>query len=513
MTATLPAPPPGLSVGGAPAAAAGPPSTATTLCRGTSIAAAPTEAQAARVAGVDLSVPTAPDTRSAAAVLDAPGIGEPLLFDGLLDSLRGVPLDDLDGVGDKTLTRLTAGGIGSVYDLLMRIPLRYVDRTRLVPLQDLRAGQKQVTFLARVVSKTTNWEKRYARFVLGDKHVRVGAMFFNATWMGKRFTRGDLLIVQGDVGDFNGMLSMTAPLLEPLQDASAPLLSIYPQSQKHQVDTWMLRRAAVDALRRLPSLADPLPAPLIAKRRLPTRLAALRAVHVPETKQQADEGHDRLAYDELLRMQLALGVLRNAQAAEPGVHHAPTGRLLDAWLTSLPYRPTGAQTRTIGEIRADMAAGRPMNRLLQGDVGSGKTLVLSAAALMAIEGGYQAALLAPTEILARQHFEEMSNALRPLGVAVDLLVSKNLPRKRRDVLTDLADGTTHLVVGTHSLLSEHVVYHRLGIALIDEQHRFGVDQRATLAEKGPGGTTPDILQAPATPIPRTAAISTYGDLA
>ncbi len=492
----------------APASAVGSP-----WGNGTRVAQAPTRAQVFAAAGLDLSIPDTTDNRSAAAVLAQKGTGEPLLFDGLLDSLRGVPVDDLDGVSEKVRDRLTSGGVGSVFDLLLRVPLRYVDRTQLVPLRELRPGLPQVTFVARVLSVKTSWEKRYTRFTLGDEKTNVSAMFFNALWMGKRFSRGDLLLVQGDVGEFNGGLSMTAPLLEPMTEAAAPLLAIYPQSQKHEVDTWMLRRASVDALRRIPALDDPIPTVLLDRRKLPARLAALRAVHVPESKADAELGRDRLAYDELLRLQLALGVLRNAQAAESGVTHKPTGRLLDAWLAGLPYTPTGAQARAITEIRADMVAGKPMNRLLQGDVGAGKTLVLAGTALLAIEGGYQAVLMAPTEILARQHFEEIAEALRPLGVTVDLLVSRNLPRPRKAVLADLADGTTNLLVGTHSVLSDPVVFANLGVALIDEQHRFGVDQRAILAAKGPGGATPDILQATATPIPRTAAITTYGDLA
>ncbi len=479
---------------------------------GTRVAAAPTVAESFAAMGVELAIPHIEDNRSAAAVLAEKGSGEPLLFDGLLDSLRGVPVDDLDGVGETTNEKMVAGGVSSVFDLLMRVPLRYVDRTQLAPLETLVAGTKQVTFVARVLGMKTDWEKRYVRFTLGDHRTNISAMFFHAMWMGQRFHRGDLLIVQGDLGEFNGALSMTSPLLELMSDSTAPLLAIYPQSQKHSVDTWMLRRAAVDALRRIPALDDPIPAPLLVRRKLPTRLAALRSVHVPESKADADLGRNRLAYDELLRLQLALGVLRNAQAAEPGVTHTPTGKLVDPWLAGLPYTPTGAQSRAIGQIRKDMVAARPMNRLLQGDVGAGKTLVLAATALMAIEGGYQAVLMAPTEILARQHFEEMAEVLRPLGVTVDLLVSRGLPRPRKNVLADLAGGHVNLLVGTHSVLSDPVVFANLGVALIDEQHRFGVDQRAVLATKGPGGSTPDILQATATPIPRTAAITTYGDV-
>lgn len=461
---------------------------------------------------VDWSVPDQVVVRSAADVLADAGSGGPLEFDHTLDGLRGVPISDLDGVGEKARERLEGAGITTVYDLMMWVPLRYVDRTQITPLADLYSGV-EATFIARVKRVDTNWEKSYVRITVGDDLVNVSIMFFRAMWMKSRFHSRDLVIVQGDLGDFNGQLSMSSPLMEKLDDAGAPLMAIYRQSPKHEVNTWMLRRAATDALRRIPALDDPIPDRLVSGRGLPSRLAALQTVHVPDDKASADRGRDRLAYDELLRLQLALGVLRHAQAAEPGVTHAPTGKLTGRWLAALPWPLTGAQSRSLAEVRQDMMSAHPMNRLLQGDVGAGKTMVLAGAALMAIEGGYQAALLAPTEILARQHHEELAEALAPLGLRVDLLVSKNLPRPRKEVLAGLADGTVHLVVGTHALLTDKVQFSKLGVALIDEQHRFGVDQRALLAAKGPGGTSPDILQATATPIPRTAAITTYGDLA
>lgn len=461
---------------------------------------------------VDWSVPDKVEVRTAADVLADAASGGPLEFDATLDGLRGVPISDLDGVGEKARERLEGAGITSVYDLMLWVPLRYVDRTQITALPDLQTGT-EATFIARVKRVDTNWEKSYVRLTVGDNAADISIMFFRAMWMRSRFRTRDLVIVQGDIGDFNGQLSMSSPLMEKLDDAGAPLMAIYRQSAKHEVNTWMLRRAATDALRRIPALDDPIPDRLVSGRGLPTRLEALQAVHVPDDKPSADRGRDRLAYDELLRLQLALGVLRHAQAAEPGVTHSPTGKLTGQWLEALPWPLTGAQQRALEQVRTDMMSTHPMNRLLQGDVGAGKTMVLAGAALMAVEGGYQAALLAPTEILARQHHEELAEALGPLGLRVDLLVSKNLPRPRKEVLAGVADGAVDIVVGTHALLTDKVVFHRLGVALIDEQHRFGVDQRALLAAKGPGGAAPDILQATATPIPRTAAITTYGDLA
>lgn len=464
---------------------------------------------------VDWSVPKTGAVRSAADVLSAEAAGgDNLVFDTTLDGLRAVPLSDLDGVGEKAIERLEGAGISSVFDLMMWVPLRYVDRTQLTELAMLRPGMTGATFIARVKRVDVTWGSTpYVRLILGDNTVSLGAYYFRQMWMRSRFTAGDTIIAQGDITDFKGRMQLTSPIVEKLEDSSAPLMAIYRQSQKHEVNTWLLRRAALDALRRIPELADPIPAELINRRRQPSRLEALRSVHVPDSAADAQRGRDRLAYDELLRLQLALGVLRHAQSQVAGVAHQPTGALTKAWLAGLPFDLTGAQRRALNDIYADMKQAKPMQRLVQGDVGAGKTAVLAGAGLMAIEGGYQAALLAPTEILARQHFEELAEALRPLGVTVDLLVSKNLPRPRKDVLAGLADGSVQLVVGTHSLLSETVQFKSLGLALVDEQHRFGVDQRALLTEKGPNGSCPDILQATATPIPRTAAISTFGDLA
>lgn len=468
-----------------------------------------------------LMVPDTVQLRTAAQILSAPAGVAPINFDHSIDSLRGVPVSELAGqVQDRVIERLEGGNVGDIFELLMRIPRTYIDRSALTPLAAVQPG-RNVTFAAKVLGVMTNREKRYVRIRVGDQHHRVSLTFFNALWMAKRFNDRDLVVVQGDVGEWNGVPTMSSPIIERVDEASSILIPIYPQStikdittgkRDKDLSTTMLRQAATAALQRIPSLNDPIPRELVVRRRLMSRLDAIRAVHVPDSPTHASAGRARMAYDELLRLQLALGVIRNSQAATPGVTHKPTGALLDRWLSGLPYMPTGAQTRAIAAIRSNLSEPKPMNRLLLGDVGSGKSLVIGAAGLMAIEGGYQAALLAPTEILARQHFDELEEALTPLGVQVDLLVSKQLPRPRKSVLADIAGGIADLVIGTHSLLSEAVTFSRLGLIMVDEQHRFGVDQRAALLAKGPNGTAPDILQATATPIPRTAAITTYGDM-
>lgn len=465
-----------------------------------------------QVAAVEpvLELPTR--TTSSAAEIVAPQ-GTPLDFDGSLDSLKGVPLADIDGMGEKNQERLGKMGLKSVFDLLHHIPLRYLDRGELSRLAELRSGMKDATF-AGVVSDVTVRHGRtpYVRFTVADGGHRISCMFFRAAWMAHRFKKGDTVLVYGDVSDFNGSLTMSNPIMEVLTDTTAPMVSVYPQSQTHRVNTWLLRRAAIDALRRIPTLDDPVPEALLKHRQLMSRLDAFKALHVPSNATEATWGRERVVYDEFLRLQLSLGVMAYNKRQEAGISHQCDGKLLAQWRSGLPYALTGAQDRAIEEISADMRTPRPMNRLLQGDVGAGKTAVLVGAALNAIEAGHQAVIVAPSEILARQHFEEMQQALQPLGIQVDLLVSKLLPRPRKSVLADIADGTCKLAVGTHSLLQPTVVYQGLGVVIIDEQHRFGVDQRAALADAGPGGKTPDILQATATPIPRTSAITQFGDM-
>lgn len=461
--------------------------------------------------GADLADPA----EQVARFLARPGAGESLLFDGTLDALRAVPLDDLDGVDDDTLTAMGKAGVGSVWDLLMRIPRRYLDRSTLTPLAMVTPGS-EATFIAEVRGVSTSWGGRgkpgYARFTVAAGSGMAACMFFNAAWMSKRFKRGDQVLVHGPVSEFNDQLSLSNPMMTLLAEDPVPIVGLYPQSTTNGLTTWDLQRAAVDALRRIPDIDDPIPADLLERYRLPGRLDALRAVHVPVTPAAANRARQRLVFDELLRLQLALGVLRNDQAAHSSVTHTPTGSLVGKWRAGLPYALTGAQNRAIGEIVEDMASATPMNRLLQGDVGAGKTAVITGAALTAVESGHQAVIAVPSQILARQHYAELHEALEPLGVQVDLLVSTALPRPKRQVLADLASGDCRIVVGTHSVFSPDVVYASLGLVVVDEQHRFGVDQRAALADRGAGGATPDVLQATATPIPRTAAITEFGDM-
>ncbi len=460
----------------------------------------------------DTRVQTTP-VFSPQAVLDARAAAEtPLPCDGSLDGLRGIPISDLDGIGTTQQQRLNAAGIETLWHLLMRVPLRYIDRRDIHALSDLVAGMTQTTTTARVVSVAADRAKRLAKLLVADGETRMMLWFFGAPWQAKRFTAGDTVLLQGDVTEWQGRPRMVSPLIEPLHGAVAPVVPVYPQSQKHQVSTWLLGKAATQALARLPEITDPIPTSLTDEIGLMNRNDAFRAAHLPSSVDDATAGRDRLAYDELLRMQLALGAQRHAQRATATVAHRATGTLTSALRESLPYPLTGAQDRASTEIIRDLTTNAPMTRLLQGDVGSGKTLVALLALLTALEGGHQAALMAPTEILATQHHAELQRLCEPLGISVELLTARARSNARRQALAALQNHEVSIVVGTHSLLSEEVEFASLGLVVIDEQHRFGVEQRSQLLGKGPRGATPDLLVATATPIPRTAAMTSFGDL-
>ena len=877
--------------------------------------------KAAPTANPSVTAPLRVQTLTAAAVLAQPG-GDPLTFDNTLDGLRGVPITDLTTCQGAPGERMLAAGINTVYDVVTRVPLRYIDRTQLYTVDQLRPGMGQIAVVSKVVATKRfigsgpgggkGRARGMAHIVIGHTTRKITCTLFNQGWQANRFKAGDPVLVVGEVTVYtpkNGgrsQLQMTSPSIEPYDPAAtAPLVPMYPQAERHQVTTWQIGRAAVEACRRINTLDDPVPAPLLEELMMPTRIDALRAVHVPESAAAAKVGRDRLAFDELLRLQLALGVRRAGQRELPAVTHQPTGELTGAYLRGLPWPLTNAQTKATAEIRADLVAKEPMNRILQGDVGSGKALtldslvltpegfrtmgemtigqrvinptgevtsvigvfpqgardvyrvnfsdgtsvmcddehlwavqtstgrskgysqkvktlheirgdlyekngaskwhvdlpcaaelddhgsrpvdpyllglllgdggisrphdirfttaddeliaafqqalpndceliphqrydwrvrgiypdlsdvaavdpasvcaaynggstltrlqphlqmgprgirrfltqhgttlrsvmgrppysllsglrflglqgttshtkfvpkaylnssigarhallqglmdtdgtvdrhganlsytsasrqlaadvawlvrslggrarcreitkvgreywhvsfslpnqyppfrlirkaalfkprtkyatpakaiisvyyvgkelvqciavahpnhlyitdhftvthntsVLAAAALTAIEGGHQAALMAPTEILAVQHYQEMVQHLTGIGVVVGLLAARQGAKARRETLTALADGTIQLVVGTHSLLVDEVKFASLGLVLVDEQHRFGVEQRAKMMGKGPNGATPDLLVATATPIPRTAALSAFGDL-
>lgn len=469
-----------------------------------------------------------PSRHAAAAADPVPGtvqkpLPDPIVFDGTLLGLASVPLGLLEAVGPSTETAMAKMGLVTLYDLLTLVPLRYIDRSRLMKIAGAPQGE-DVSLIVTILDISTNFEKRFVRFTLGDETGQLRATFFRTMWMAKKFTKGEKVMAFGRLSTWTPkdggrpVLTMEHPQIDPLGDDPALILPVYPQSEKHGVSGWKIHRAAQEALARLGPIHDPLPAPLLHARGLPGRDEAIRVVHRPPDLPSATTARDRMAYEELLRLQLMLNLARSAAQATPGVTHRPTGYLVEQFLSGLPYPLTGAQQRVFTEVRADLLASAPMNRLVQGDVGAGKTALAVLALLTALEGGHQGALMAPTEILAWQLFTEMAE--RMLGVChqdgrpvtVEFLANKTTVRERRRILGGLADGSVDVVVGTHALLLDEVQFAALGLAVIDEQHRFGVEQRAALVGKAVEGRA-DTLALTATPIPRTAALTLYGDLA
>ena len=449
-----------------------------------------------------------------------------------LRELDELGLERIKGVGDKKKAALEDFGIHSVLDLLETYPRRYIDRSNLTTIKGVEQGV-DVVLMVRVVSvrafRTRNGRAMVTATV-EDGTGRLSLTFFNQAWRERQLTQGLECAVFGKVETYNGYLQMTNPLVDPVGDATGRIVPMYPQSEKTRISSQDLARWVNDALQKCAprGIADPVPADVVAAHGLVGRHRAMFAIHRPDSVQDHVDARRRLAYDEVLRVQLML-VGRKAmwERESAGFAHSTTGPLIDAFMAALPFPLTGAQQRVIAEINRDLASPRPMHRLLQGDVGAGKTLVAVATMLAAVQGGHQAALMAPTEVLADQHALGIANLLSSLrmtdddnlfgerGVRIELLTNKVRAAERRRILAALADGSVDIVIGTHALIQDAVEFRSLGVVVVDEQHRFGVEQRSLLRDKAQGsgeGLVPDVLVMTATPIPRTAAMTVYGDL-
>jgi ATP-dependent DNA helicase RecG len=444
-----------------------------------------------------------------------------------LPRLADLEVDRLHRVGPKAREALAAMGITSVLDLVTHYPRRYIDRTNQASIADLVEGEEAMVLatVRRSTSRRTRQGRTLVEVILFDGSSYLSVTFFNQPWRVKQLPEGTQAVVFGKVERFRGRYRMTNPVVDLVGDRTGRIVPVYPQSEKAGIMSWELGDWVAEAIRRAEPFADPLPDEWRERLELPGRDWAMHQIHGPESLADSQSARRRLAFDELLRLQLILVMRKRAvERDSAGIRHRVDGQLVARFRQALPFSLTGAQTRAIDEITADMAGPHPMHRLLQGDVGAGKTVVAVAAALIAVEGGHQAALMAPTEVLAEQHFAGVSTLLtgftlpsegtllpdRPLRVA--LLTNRTPARDRARLHSGLADGTVDVLIGTHALLTETVAFRSLGVVVIDEQHRFGVEQRAALREKGPGVIVPDVLVMTATPIPRTAAMTVYGDL-
>jgi ATP-dependent DNA helicase RecG len=354
--------------------------------------------------------------------------------------------------------------------------------------------------------------------------------FFNQGWREKQLYKGLEVAVFGKPELFNGSLQMTNPLVDPVGKATGRIVPIYPQSEKVRISSSDLATWIEDALNKCAprGFADTVPQSLLDEHGFISRGDAMRAIHLPESIEAHQNARRRLAFDEVLRVQLMLvGKKAQWERESAGFSHETSGHLIDGFMKALPFPLTGAQTRTINEIYKDLASGTPMHRLLQGDVGSGKTLVAVATMLASVQGGHQAAIMAPTEVLADQHalgirallasltVSDDSNLFGDRTLRIELLTNKVTGEQRRNILAGIADGSVDIAIGTHALIQDSVNFKSLGVVVVDEQHRFGVEQRSRLrdkAQESEHGLVPDVLVMTATPIPRTAAMTVYGDL-
>jgi len=425
------------------------------------------------------------------------------------------PVTYLKGVGPARADALRRLGIVTAGDLLFHVPHRYEDASTVSPIKSLEPGMHG-TVIGTVISKgviPTRKGLRIFQAVLRDETGMIEVSWPGQPFLDRTIDKGDALLVTGNVRFFHGRQLQPREFVNLGDDDSATahgrVLSVYPATEglsfkliRSIVDTHL------DAL--LPQLVEYLPPDIVALGGVPAIGEALRMVHRPASIADAMQGRARLAFEELFFVQLLHQRAKDlAREKRAGVRFDNKRTLTSRLRKDLPFELTGAQVRSIREIFADMCSDRRMQRLLQGDVGSGKTIVALFAALLAIESGYQAAIMAPTELLAEQHHRTLTKLLEPLGIA-PLLLTGSLPaRERKAVARQLAGAEPVLVVGTHALVQEATVFAKLGFAAIDEQHRFGVEQRKALGAKG---EAPDVLLMSATPIPRSLALTLYGDL-
>ena len=426
------------------------------------------------------------------------------------------PLQYVKGVGPHRAKQLERKGLVTVGDALFHLPLRHEDRTRFTPLRAIRPGE--VVTCAGVVAGISPAPPGRRRqplvILLRDESGYGTATVWGRPWVARAVQRGQRMIVHGRGARYKDKVTLQVQEWETVDAAddepihAGALVPVYssteglPQQALRSL-IWRLVEAHAH------DVEETLPDPVRARRRLVPLAEAVRGAHFPASEGERADAVRRLAFDDFLLLQVGLAILRSRTTRQRGVSMRPRGELLGRLRASLPFSLTAAQERVWDDIRRDMAAPYPMHRLLQGDVGSGKTVVAALAVCAAVEAGYQAAVMAPTEILAEQHLATFRRLLEPLGIGVTLLTSGLKGRERAARRAAIAAGEIGCVIGTHALVQEPVEFKRLGLAVVDEQHRFGVHQRARLKGKG---ERPDVLVMTATPIPRTLALTLYGDL-
>ncbi len=437
------------------------------------------------------------------------------------------PIQYVKGVGPKLAKLFEKKGILTVEDALHFLPRCYEDRSDLKKISELIAGRKETGFgkiLLSGVAFYQNRRRRVFEVVVGDGSGTITLKWFhgNESYLRDRFKKGRQLIFSGEVRWFNYQEEIHHPDVEIVEgDIEKDYLNfkrivpIYSETEGlYQRTLRRLMKTILDGY--ADELSSPIPPEIVERQDLIDFSEAFRRVHFPPEGEsievlnlQRSDGHRRIIFDEFFFLELGMALKKKGVALETGISFKPQGHLLQKLLNQLAFKLTRAQERVLAEIKEDLGRPHPMNRLIQGDVGSGKTVVALLTCLIVVECGYQAAIMAPTEVLAEQHYLNLHRWLEPLGINIALLTSNIKGSEREDLYRRIKNGDVQLVIGTHAVIQEAVEFNRLGLAIIDEQHKFGVVQRGLLKKKG---ENPDVLVMTATPIPRTLAMTIYGDL-
>ena len=431
----------------------------------------------------------------------------------------------LPGVGPKRAALLKKElAVGTIGELLKLYPFRYIDRSTFIRIPDIRPDMAYIQIRAKVLRVDIIEKKRMSAWV-SDGAGELELIFFKGIkWMFEKLKPGQEFVFFGKPTAFNGRINIVHPEVDsPTQgtaDASCgtgSMTGVYPSTEKLKnggITGKVMNKLMEAAIERgLPYVEESTPEHLMRQCGLVPIHFALRNIHFPKDMVSLEKARYRLKFEELFYLQLSLLKQKYIRSrAEQGIPMPRVGEAFNLCFNALPFPLTGAQKRVITEIRNDMKSGSQMNRLLQGDVGSGKTMVAVLTALIAIGNGFQACIMAPTEVLAQQHYKNIQKFLQPTGVRSAILTGSSKASERREVHAGLEDGSIGIIVGTHALIEDNVRFRNLGLAIIDEQHRFGVEQRSKLWRKASFGAPPHVLVMTATPIPRTLAMTLYGDL-
>jgi len=463
--------------------------------------------------------PAPPAEFATGSAQDRSALREAALRSAPRPSLLAARIESLRGAGPKLAAAAEEMGMNTVGDVLLHVPHSYRDRANPLKLADLRIGE-EATVEVEVRSARARPTRRRGLVIVeasvADDSGPAKAVWFNQAWLVDRLTEGTRVLLFGKL-DRSGFRVEAHEVIGGGAEESSTgihttgIVPVHPASERLRAQrlrewAWQVRALARHAI-------EPLPAELRARRGLALAGDALTSAHFPDSLEEAEEARRRLVFEELFLHQVALAARRSQRRARhPGIPLNGPGELVERWVRSLPFELTGDQRAALGEIDADLSAEQPMQRLLMGEVGSGKTVLALYAMLRAVDAGYQAALMAPTETLAEQHAATLARLLAAESIPFTLLTSATPAARRREALAQLASGELAMVVGTHALIEPDVEFGRLALCVVDEQHRFGVRQRAALDSKGPGGPAPHALHMTATPIPRTLSLTAYGDL-